>query len=176
MGKAAKDSRQIETSQRAGAVWESAFLRILRREGNVSASCRAAKINRSAVYKHRDSDPAFAVLWDEALEEASDRLEKEAWRRATKGTRKPIYYQGKRVGYEREYSDTLLLALLKGNRPDKFRERIQQELSGKDGGPIEVKDDARERLARLIDKYAAAGAAPGTSEGSDGSGSRGAAL
>jgi hypothetical protein len=132
-------NQQNPTSQRAGAIWEVAFLRILRREGNVSASCRAAKIDRSTVYDHRNADPAFAALWDKALEEASDHLEKEAWRRATKGTRKPIYYQGKRVGYEREYSDVLLLALLKGNRPDKFKERVQQEVSGPDGGAIQIK-------------------------------------
>ena len=45
---------------------------------------------------------------------------------AHEGLRKPVWYKGKIVGYETEYSDTLLLAMLKANNPDKFRDRIEQ--------------------------------------------------
>jgi hypothetical protein len=44
------------------------------------------------------------------------------------------YEGGARVGEVREYSDTLLLAMLKGRRPDVYRER--HEVTGKDGKPL----------------------------------------
>jgi len=38
---------------------------------------------------------------------------------------KPVYHGGKRVGFIREYSDVLLIFLLKGLRPAKYRERVE---------------------------------------------------
>ena len=35
----------------------------------------------------------------------------------------PIFYQGKKVGDERLYSDALMITLLKAHRPEKFREK-----------------------------------------------------
>ena len=46
----------------------------------------------------------------------------------------PVYYQGEVVGQVQRYSDTLLMFLLKGRRPEKFKDRT--ELTGKDGAPI----------------------------------------
>lgn len=74
----------------------------------------------------------------EAQEEATDGLEAEARRRAVTGTLKPIFYKGEEVAQVREYSDTLLVVLLKGNRPDKFRENASIEHSGPQGTPIPV--------------------------------------
>ena len=56
-----------------------------------------------------------------------DDLELEARRRAVEGTERPVFYQGGEVGYVREYSDTLLIFLLKAHRPNKFRERVEHE-------------------------------------------------
>ena len=41
---------------------------------------------------------------------------------------------GKQVGTVKRYSDTLLMFLLKGRRPEKFKDR--HELTGKDGEPV----------------------------------------
>ena len=35
-----------------------------------------------------------------------------------------------------EYSDTLLIFLLKGVRPQKYRDNVRQEISGPDGSPL----------------------------------------
>jgi hypothetical protein len=56
--------------------------------------------------------------------------EEEADRRAVDGTKKGIWYKGKRVGHELEYSDTLLLALLKAGDPDRFSDRKDIRHSG----------------------------------------------
>ena len=50
-------------------------------------------------------------------------LEPEAIRRAVEGVEKAVYYQGEPVGTVREYSDTLLIFLLKGWKSDRYKER-----------------------------------------------------
>ncbi len=46
--------------------------------------------------------------------------------RATFGVRKPAgWYKGRPGGYVREYSDILAIFLLKGLRPDKYRDRVE---------------------------------------------------
>jgi hypothetical protein len=57
---------------------------------------------------------------------AARTLEDAAVRRAHEGLRKPVWYKGKIVGYETEYSDTLLLAVPKANNPEKFRDRLER--------------------------------------------------
>jgi len=98
------------------------FLDKLRNSGNVRLSCRAAGIPRRTVYDWRDRWVTFRQEWDEALEDACDILEAEAWRRAVE-----------------EQSDRLLMFLLKAHRPDKFKERWAGEVTGAEGGPIELR-------------------------------------
>lgn len=105
--------------------WEDSFLKELARAGNVSAACRKVKISRTIAYELREQATDFAELWAEAIETATDGLEQEAYRRAVKGVRKPTgWYKGVPGGYVQEYSDTLLVLLLKANRPEKFRENV----------------------------------------------------
>jgi hypothetical protein len=66
-----------------------------------------------------------------ALEQAADLLEAEARRRAVEGVTKPIMYKDKVATTVQEYSDTLLIFLLKGTRPQKYRELRQTEHSGR---------------------------------------------
>lgn len=118
--------------------WRDSFLKALRVYGNVSKAASSAKVSRNFVYTQRESDPVFAEEWAAALDQAADYMEAEAWRRAVRGTQKPVYQSGKLVGTVKEYSDTLLIFLLKGARPDKFREQRAVELSGPGKGPIQV--------------------------------------
>src|SRR5262249_19777084 len=81
-------------------------------------------------YKLRKLSPELARRWAEAIEAGTDYLEDEARRRATEGTAKPVFYQGQQCGVVQEYSDTLLIFLLKGRRPEKFRDNINLDVSG----------------------------------------------
>ncbi len=87
-------------------------------------------------YNWRKGDEAFATAWDEALDAGTDALEDEAVRRAHEGVEEPVFYQGEEVARVRKYSDNLLMFLLKGRRPERFRERT--EISGPGGGPVRV--------------------------------------
>jgi len=113
------------------------FIEYFRQTGNVTTAAEAIGLHRCTPYKWKEKDLEFAKKWEEAEQEAADRLEQEAWRRAVEGVDEPIYYKGKLVDTVKKYSDTLLIFLLKGNRPEKYHERISQELTGKDGGPVQ---------------------------------------
>jgi hypothetical protein len=118
--------------------WERPFLVSLSLTANVKLACEAARVARSHAYARRSEDSTFAAAWDEALETACDALELEARRRALEGTSKPVFYLGKPVGEVLEYSDRLLIFLLKAHRPEKYRTRIGAEIGGPGGGPIGV--------------------------------------
>lgn len=115
---------------------EAAFLDALRDGRSVTAAAIDAGIARSTAYEWRETDGEFAVSWDAAIEEGTDRLEDEAHRRARDGVLKPIYQGGKKVGQVQEYSDTLTIFLLKARRPEKFKDRTATELSGVGGAPL----------------------------------------
>jgi hypothetical protein len=110
---------------------EKAFLEALAQSGNVSEACDAAGIGRTAAYAWRNDDPEFEKAWEAALVLGIDALEDEALRRAHRGTEKPVFYLGEQCGTIREYSDTLMMFMLKGRRPEKFKDRGSVEHSGK---------------------------------------------
>lgn len=115
------------------------FIDALRESGgNVSRACDLVAIHRRTAYEWRESDEDFARLWDEAVEAGTDDLEQEARRRALDGLRRkkftktgvPIIDPMTGEQYEElEYSDTLLIFLMKGNRPDKYKDRSDVNLN-----------------------------------------------
>lgn len=109
---------------------ERVFLDLLRAGHTVKHAGDCATLPHSTLYDRRHRDTEFAARWDAAEAEGSDILEQEAFRRAVEGTSKPIYQGGELVGTVREYSDTLLIFLLKGRKPEKFRERVDNQHSG----------------------------------------------
>ena len=117
-----------------------AYLLALSFCGNVTLAAKAAGIDRATVYvwrngkagrENRHCDEAFLSAEAMAKEMAADRLEEEAWRRAVEGVEEPVgFYRGKAGAWVKRYSDTLLIFLLKGLRPEKYRERYEHSASG----------------------------------------------
>lgn len=87
--------------------WAVRFIDVFAATGNVRLAATAAGVSRSAPYKKAETDSTFAAAWLEAREDAVDILEAEARRRALAS------------------SDSLLVFLLKSERPDKFREKVE---------------------------------------------------
>jgi len=107
------------------------FLDALAYNGNPFAACRISGLSRRRVARLRDEDAEFAAAYDEAMDDAADRLEEEAWRRALEGVPQPVMKGGQvvldpdtgKAMTIRRYSDALLVMLLRGNKPDKFLRR-----------------------------------------------------
>jgi hypothetical protein len=140
------------------------FLRALAETGNVTAAVAVSGTSRTRVYELRKTDAVFAGAWEEAEETAADRLEEEARRRAVERVQEPLVSAGKIVRDDdgqpiaiRRYSDTLLIALLKAHRPEKFRD---QKLihAGDPQNPIEHKvsmmtlEGRTQRVLELVGK------------------------
>lgn len=126
------------------------FLRAFAHRGIVLEGCRAAGVSRDAVYHWRETSEWFSTLYDIAVEEAADRIEAEAIRRAVDGYDEPVIYQGmpttvvdpvtgeQRQLTVRKYSDALMALVLKGARPEKYRENHKVEVEGGAGGVLIV--------------------------------------
>lgn len=132
----ARAIRTPKQQQARVALAKARFLRAFANCGNVLQSAKAAGIGRRTVYDWLKADAVFAEFHAEAIDDANDVLEGEARRRAVEGVLEPVYQGGKRVGLVRKFSDQLLIVLLKGNKPEKYRERLEH--TGKDGKPIQA--------------------------------------
>lgn len=106
------------------AARKAAFLEAYAVDATVTHAARSTKLRRKTVYDWLRDDPVFAAAFHEAEQEAIDALEREARRRAIEGTVEPVYQGGKEVGAIRKYSDVLLIFLMKGANPAKYRERV----------------------------------------------------
>jgi Homeodomain-like domain len=89
----------------------------------------ALGINRVTLYRWRQHDPAFAQAYSDAMEAGTDLIEQEARRRAVEGYDRPVFQRGELAGLERVYSDMLLALLLRGRRPEVFRENTNKAAS-----------------------------------------------
>jgi hypothetical protein len=112
-----------------------AFIGAFKASYSISEAAKAVGIDRSVHYDWLRDVPGYREAFEEAKEEATQTLEDEATRRATKGVTEGVFYKGKPVGLKRVYSDALLMFLLRGARPAKYRTGV--EVSGPDGGPVE---------------------------------------
>jgi hypothetical protein len=77
-------------------------------------------------------DEEWAQRVEDARQAFADKIEKAVFKRAVKGTKKPVFYQGRECGYVREYSDSLAALILKRHRPE-YRERSTVDLNASGG-------------------------------------------
>src|SRR5260370_19224970 len=95
----------------------------LREVGRVELPCAAAGVDRATDYWWMKNDPEYRKSFEEAREEACGLLEDEAVRRAYKGTSRPQAIGGGKVMMVTEFSDQLLMFLLKCRNPKGFGDR-----------------------------------------------------
>ena len=127
--------KRIRNAEIAAA--QDVFLVTFRQTGNVSASCRKANVERSAIYRWLEHDTAFTVRYHEAEADAQDVLRGEAFRRAVLGWDEPAVSAGKvvidpetgRPLMIRKHSDAVLLAMLKARVPE-YRDRSEVDVRG----------------------------------------------
>lgn len=122
----AEQSRHIKRSEKR----DTKFFESIAQGKTVTRSAKDAGYLRRSVYQCADNDPEFARRWEEAREQAVERLEEEVDRRAVDGTKENVYYQGEKIGTVRRYSDTLLIFRLKALAPKKYRDYGPQPETG----------------------------------------------
>lgn len=114
----------------------SRFLEALADGHPMIQAFKLSGLPKSTMYAERKTNADFAIAVAEALDHGADVWEAEAKRRAVDGFDRPIYQGGKLVGHERQFSDTLLMFLLNGAKPERYKRR--NEISGANGGPVIV--------------------------------------
>jgi hypothetical protein len=161
-------------------VKQRAFLAAFAVTGNIGRAAAAAGIDRSTHHRWMREDSAYAESFKQATEEAAGVVEDIAVQRATEGLDEPIIYQGELV-YKRDpetgaverdpdtlapipltirrRSDTVLLAVLKAWKPDKYRENHHIDADVRHTGAANMTDAELERIARGGDAGAGSGGA-----------------
>lgn len=99
------------------------FLRALARMPNISLAARSAGMSRSAAYAYRSKDEKFASAWDEAVEEALDRIEANVFEDALGDGRNALVSR---------------LFLLKSWRRDRYAERLDSNPGGNTNAKVVI--------------------------------------
>lgn len=128
-----------------------AFLAAFASCGSVSKAAEAAGINRSLHYDWLEG-PQYRRKFVRAKREAIGVLVDEAVRRAREGNKRVIFYKDEPIGVEFEYSDSLMMFLLRAWAPRVYGDKQKLEHSGPKGGPIDLiarLTAGRQRMAGL---------------------------
>jgi len=108
---------------------KAAFLQAFAHTGAILKTCENIGVSRNTVVGWRETDPDFAQSFVEAEQRVVERLEGEAMRRAVEGIERidRRYWHGELVAEDirRDYSDNLLVALLRARDPGRFRDQSQ---------------------------------------------------
>lgn len=118
--------------------------------GDVKAALDDVSVSLVIAHRAYNADPLFKAAWDEVMEASTWMLEHTALRRASYTTRKAMDQQGNLVDVEDKPSDRMVQTLLKARRPEVYSERMQ--VTGKDGGPLQVRDQLIESILALAGK------------------------
>lgn len=132
------------------------FIDKLSETGRPYEASKAIGVPLRALTDWRRFDPAFDDAWSFAWESVAAIAQDEAFRRAVEGVDKDVYYEGVVVGQVKEYSDSLLAKILTAYNPKQFSDKGRLELTGKDGGAINMDagKEARDTLVLAINTIA----------------------
>ena len=166
-----------------GEAWESqlimakkaAFLAAFAECGTILGAVKAAGVARHTHYVWLKKDEQYKKAFRQACRAAGEMLEQEARRRAIEGVVQLKFHAGQpiidpRTGQpyvELRYSDILLIFLLKGAMPKKYRERYETNVTLQDlpntTGPEEL--EAARRAYNAVFGRAAATSFVGINDG-----------
>jgi hypothetical protein len=124
------------------------FCRAYAQRGIIREGTTAAGVSRRTYQRWRKEDEGFNEACMEAKQMAVDILESEAHRRAVEGFDRPVIYKGEVTETYRDYSDSLLSMLMRGNKPEKYKERTEH--SGSVGRPMTLDAEDKEDVVASI--------------------------
>lgn len=103
------------------------FFEQLAKSGNIGKALEVVAISRIELYRRETQDPEFKKIFEEARSLGISAMEDEAQRRAVDGVSEPIFFQGLQIATVQKFSDQLLMFLLRGRKPEVFKERISTD-------------------------------------------------
>jgi hypothetical protein len=125
------DLRKLPRSKRA-------FLHAFAETLSITEASRRVGYHFSSHFYWMKADPTYAKCFETVKAIAIQSLEDEAVRRAKDGYLAPVVSAGKIVTFERKYSDQLMMKLLQRFNPEAYKDRSSRELTGTEGGPVDV--------------------------------------
>jgi len=120
---------------------QRAFLTAFSETPSIPEAAVKSGVTSYQVARWRKHDAEFEKHFQDAKKLGIEYAEHVAWKRSLDGVDEPVYQGGQLVGTKRAYSNALLMFMLKGAAPEKYRDRVEH--SGPDGGPIEVVTEVR---------------------------------
>lgn len=149
--KHAKDITEIterrNSAQLFNNVRKAALLKHVLETGNVRTGCALVGIRYEWFQKYLEKDLRLRTRVAEAEAKYIAELEKAAYERAVKGTKKGVYHMGKKVGEETVYSDKLLSDLLQASDSERYGKK--SKVDNTTNINVEV-NDAQNKLASLL--------------------------
>lgn len=94
--------------------------------GHIGNACAASRVNRSTHswwLSKADNHADYTKAFDRVKPIAAQALLDKAIERAAHGVEEPVFYKGEVVGFVQKYSDNLMIRLLEGEMPEKYRRR-----------------------------------------------------
>lgn len=138
MGRKASTNTTSEKDRRDEAML--VFLDALSAGATIGEAATEAGVDRTTVYHWKERDAEFAKAWDDSLEEGTERLEREALRRAMVGIEEPVIYQGQ-------------LTPVWETNPDGTPRLVEVEEIGDSGVPVKVRKPVQARNPDGSPKY-----------------------
>ncbi len=96
----------------------------------IRSAARLSGVSRQSHYEWMRGDPFYREHFHRAKVILADSAEEEVCRRAYAGHDTPIIYRGEIKGYYKSYSDTLAMFMLKGLRPEVYRDNAGMVIEG----------------------------------------------
>lgn len=124
------------------------IIKAVEETGDWKAAISRFNVTKTAFHAALKRDLRLAERIEIAENVYLDSLETEARRRAVNGVEKGVYFQGERVGSEKEYSDRLLDKLLTAADKEKYSQQrnVKQETT------VNVTSDGvRKKLSSMLD-------------------------
>lgn len=113
--------------------------------GRIFGAARACGMNASSHYHWIKDFPVYAEAFALAKQYAADNLLDHATRRAADGVDEMIFYKGEPCGVKTNYSDSLMIMLLKGEFPEKYADRNISRIGNLANEVLKL-DPGREKL------------------------------
>ncbi len=136
-----KRARKIRSWPRKN--WRQRFIKELAISPNVTLAAEKAGVSSNTVYLYKKKEPSFCQQWDRAVAAGYDRLEGLSLHDAAFGTEDWTWLKdgaGRLVKKPLPNKVSVIERIfhLKARFPDRFRENLHTEISGPQGGPIDL--------------------------------------